>query len=239
MTTAKEVKELVAPLLARHPEMTLVGKAVIVGPVRHLMHIIYIDRTSSADVCQPHWGVDETFFKHEEMSLGTGDRLHGLWRISDANLPQRLIKDVEEIALPKLAAIRSIRDYMAFAMPSEAHRRAWASTYVEYLLVLGDLEIARDVLASDERVSKWWFPRLDNLGIRERLMSLGNQLDAADRAKLAGLFHEWEAYTVHKLKIAHLWEQTPFPLEQMVTATAQSSAGTPSASCPSGHGTGG
>ena len=34
-----------------------------------------------------------------------------------------------------------------------------------------------------------------------------------DRAGLARLLHEWEAYTVKNFKIEHLWESIPFPLE--------------------------
>jgi hypothetical protein len=34
-----------------------------------------------------------------------------------------------------------------------------------------------------------------------------------DRAGLARLLHEWEAYTVKNFKIEQLWEPTPFPLE--------------------------
>ncbi len=32
---------------------------------------------------------------------------------------------------------------------------------------------------------------------------------------MAKLLHEWEAQTVRNLKIEHLWEPTPFPLDMM------------------------
>lgn len=31
---------------------------------------------------------------------------------------------------------------------------------------------------------------------------------------MARLLHEWEAYTVEKLKIGQIYEPTPFPLER-------------------------
>jgi hypothetical protein len=40
-------------------------------------------------------------------------------------------------------------------------------------------------------------------------------LGANDRAGMARLLHQWEAYTVEKLKIGHIYEPTPFPLELM------------------------
>ena len=38
-------------------------------------------------------------------------------------------------------------------------------------------------------------------------------LASGDRAGMARLLHEWEAYTVDKLKLRDIWEPTPFPLE--------------------------
>ena len=32
---------------------------------------------------------------------------------------------------------------------------------------------------------------------------------------MARLLHQWEAYTVEQLKIGHIYEPTPFPLELM------------------------
>ena len=46
-----------------------------------------------------------------------------------------------------------------------------------------------------------------------RLKELCRRLAADDRAGLAALLHDWEAQTVRNLKIEHLWEPTPFPLE--------------------------
>ena len=31
---------------------------------------------------------------------------------------------------------------------------------------------------------------------------------------LVEILHRWEAYTVEKLKLAAIWERTPFPLEE-------------------------
>ena len=36
---------------------------------------------------------------------------------------------------------------------------------------------------------------------------------ARDRAGLAALLHEWEAYSVKLMKLEKLWQPSPFPLE--------------------------
>jgi hypothetical protein len=218
VTTAKqEVKAFVAPLLSSHPNMVLIGRAIVLKPVHHLLRTIYIDRTSSAHVCQPNWGVSGLWSKNDSWSLGHGDRLHRLWNMTQPDLPRLLVEDVEGIALPKLEAVKTIRDYIALSMPSEEYRIQYVAAYVRHLLVLGEFDEARMILKKDER-TRWWLGQLDELGIKDRLMDLGNDLGRNDRLALAGLFHEWEAYSVEKLKIGHLWERTPFPLEEGVVA---------------------
>jgi hypothetical protein len=51
--------------------------------------------------------------------------------------------------------------------------------------------------------------RAENRRLRELCAKLADD----DRAGLARLLHEWEAYTVKNFKIEHLWEPTPLPLE--------------------------
>ncbi|MEZ5849035.1 MAG: hypothetical protein R3D68_00100 [Hyphomicrobiaceae bacterium] len=50
MTTAAQVKRMAKPLLARHPDLALVGRMIVIRPVRHVLRAIYIDRTRSVNV---------------------------------------------------------------------------------------------------------------------------------------------------------------------------------------------
>lgn len=195
----------------------MVGRAIVLTPVHHLMHNITVDRTGEASRFRPFWGVAELFYKQDSFPIGVGDRLYGglpLWEWSTPRLQQTFADFVEREALPKLHRVKSLRDYVVLAMPSAEDRQAFPVAHVRYCLALGELDQARDFLATDSRASDWWSTRLEELGIKDRLMLLGNALGKTDRAKLAGLLHEWEAYTVHELKIAHLWERMPFPLEE-------------------------
>ncbi len=82
------------------------------------------------------------------------------------------------------------------------------------LIAMGELDQARDIIATEKQASDFWLPHLERLGLKEKLLDLGDRLGAEDRAKLAGLLHEWEAYTVEKLKLGGVWERTPFPLDK-------------------------
>ncbi len=221
MTTARQIKALVAPLLARHDDLVLVDRCVVITPIHHLIRGITIDRTGESSRCRPIWGISALIEEHEFFPLGFGDRLYrsgpsGLWPWSDPGLPKALVEAAESQALPRLRAASDFRDYIAIAFPNEPTRRMYSAAYVRYLFAAGDIDKARDILASDERAAGYWAPHLRRLGIRERLMERGDPLVAEDRTQLAAFLHESEGRTVEKLKIGHLWERTPFPLEEGV-----------------------
>jgi hypothetical protein len=219
MTTAKQIKQLVAPLLERHPEMSLVHSSVIaLTPINHFIRGVTIDRTSSAGQCSPNWGVSVLLGKYDTFPMGFGDRLirpglSALWSWGDPGLSASLIESVETEALPALRAVSGFREYLSLALPGPQSRVVYSAGYVRCLLALGDLDEARSILRSDERASKHWMPKLDELGIRDALMDEGNQLTSKHRKRIAQFFHEVEAQTVANLKLEAFWEPTPFPIE--------------------------
>ena len=216
MTTVKQVRQLVIPLLERHPELALVGTAVVVKPVRHLMHYMTVGRTSSAEIFEPTCNVVGMAGRFREFPLG-GKPIYGprrIWRWTEDRIDELFVEVVEQEALPWLAQTKTLRDHMERVFISDEHRQAWAPGYVRLLLLLGDLDEARDVLLRSESADAYWLPELTKLGIKERLLSLGADLDKSDRRTLAGFFHELERSAAAKLKTEHLWEPTPFPLEE-------------------------
>lgn len=85
----------------------------------------------------------------------------------------------------------------------------------------GDLEAARKTCAEliGSR-TKWSTPSM-----REEFERVTGKLcplvASGDRAAIAALLHAWEAYTAEKLKIGHIYEPTPFPLEAGLSATGE------------------
>ncbi|MEZ5849036.1 MAG: hypothetical protein R3D68_00105 [Hyphomicrobiaceae bacterium] len=59
----------------------------------------------------------------------------------------------------------------------------------------------------------WFGDSPEAIAIMQRAKSICPLAAADDRAGIARLLHEWEAATVKNLKIEHLWQPTPFPLE--------------------------
>jgi len=219
MTTARQVKKLVEPLLARHSELALVGRLIVLKPVHHIVRGVLIGRTGSAKQCQPRWLATYLFAKLDYVPVGDGELLHrpdGHWEWSDPGLPNDLIEVVERDALPRLHALATLQDFLNFTLPNDlGELRFYRAMQSLFLIAMGDLDEARDIINTEKQAGDFWTPRLDRLGLKEKLFELGDRLGPEDRAKLANLLHDWEAYTVEKLKLNPVWERTPFPLEAL------------------------
>lgn len=140
----------------------------------------------------------------------------GLWLLSDPEISKTVCDRIEEVALPKLRALGSDSEYIRSLQEEDPYtlNRA-AASYALYRIAEGNLDAARDLIATSEFASYVWLPHLKRLGLDEKLLALGNKLSLEDRLTLAGLLHEWEAYSVEKLKLGKIWERTPFPLETL------------------------
>ena len=115
--------------------------------------------------------------------------------------------------------MRTFEDFVTFADSSE---RFSLTGFRGYHLRAVGVDAARGELKAARRTcaeligghTKWSMPLM-----REEFDrvtgTLCPLLAADDRAGMARLLHQWEAYTVEKLKIGHIYEPTPFPLELM------------------------
>lgn len=232
-TSVAQVKRALKPLLGRHQDLALVGRWLIVKPVHHLVRGVLIDRTSSADVFSPRWAVMHLCQVRKSIFLSWGDwrsppRLHRRdpehrWCWSDPGAIVELPDVIEREALPKLRSLTTIMDLMNHLAASRESdldaddplAGSWESQLI-LDIALGNLEAAHK--SCSERVPElkgetYRFGDTDDHATIARLKELCVRYQAGDRKGLAALLHEWEETTVKNLKIEHLWERTPFPLE--------------------------
>jgi hypothetical protein len=115
--------------------------------------------------------------------------------------------------LPKLRAIQTLQDYRDLALPkSRDERKHYWGLQLLSGLALGELHEVRQLLAeTPEAVAML---NRNRAGLGGKLLALGPDVTRKDRAEIAGLLHEWEAYSVHKLDLGKVWERTPFPIER-------------------------
>jgi hypothetical protein len=223
MTTVRQVKRLLTPFVERHDDLELVGRWLYLKPVRHVLRAILIERTGEADRFRPWWAVAPLCEPQKAFPLNWATQITSparrLWFWKDDDTPFNLAASIELRALPSLRAIETLDDFVAFADSSERFSlTAFRYYHLRSLGVdaaRGDLEGARKTCA--ELVggrTKWSVPSMrdDFDRVTGELCPL---LAANDRAGMARLLHQWEAYTVEKLKIGHIYEPTPFPLELM------------------------
>jgi hypothetical protein len=221
MTDTTQVKRLVQPLLDRHADLELVGRWIFVKPVRHFARGVIIDRTRDPAEFRPKWAVVHLFEVRRSFSLDWGEELDHdsrRWRLNDPGTSRALLDKIEQRALPPLRTMKSLDDYLAFVSDHFFRHQLfdWPDAKIIVDVALGDLDAARRTC--EDHLQKW---PLDNPAHDEdsrqkfrRLHELCARLRADNRPGLAQLLHEWEARTVRNLKIEHLWQPTPFPLEQ-------------------------
>ena len=85
------------------------------------------------------------------------------------------------------------------------HLRPYQRVIVE--TARGRLDEVRAICRDD--LSKW----PSDSDLIQLPKQICGRLAGNETAGIASLLHEWEATTVRNLKIEHLWEPTPFPLE--------------------------
>lgn len=230
MTTARQVRRLVRPLLERNLDLRLVNShTLLLAPVSHVTREIWIDRTSSALRFSPQWTLNPLFLpfvkpiSNAGFCLGyiyratDGDGQGRCWEWDDLEMPEDFLIKIEKIT--KL--LRSVDTLHACRSLTEAHMDyTWGKDVFEntvYDIALGNLNLARcwwqHVEASpelqyptpDERLRTW---QLRILALREPLLD-------DDRAALAAILHRWERENVAGTKAEAIWMPTPFPLEEM------------------------
>lgn len=226
MTTTAEVKKMVRPLLDRHTDLALVGRWIYVKPVQHFARAILIDRTSSANRFSPRWAVIHLFQVRRSFTLSWGDHLDELlpglsgfsWPTDMPGIAEGLCQAIEKQALPWLRTMSTLELYLAFVSQNlfRHHLYDKGSAEVIVRVAQGYLGAARKIC--EQQRERWSTDKPeyddDTRAMFRRLLELSALLEKDDRVGSVELLHAWEAETVKNFKIEHLWEPTPFPLEQ-------------------------
>ncbi|MFG1426295.1 hypothetical protein [Roseixanthobacter glucoisosaccharinicivorans] len=218
MTTLREVKRLVSPLLEKNKDLALIGRVIVIKSVKHVLKGIFFNRTSMANCFEMWLSIMFLCGKYDHFTFKIENPIYpsrsGLWLLSDSGISKTVCDRIEEVALPKLQALGSDLDYIRSRReknPSILQRTG--AGYFLYRIAEGSLDEARDLITTSPFAARMWLPSLKNLGLDEKLLAHGNKLPHADRLILANFLHEREAYSVEKLKLGKIWERTPFPLE--------------------------
>ncbi len=227
MTTKRDVQRILAPLATRHGDLAVVGRYIVLTPIRHYLRAVQVDRTGSAHVVNPRWFVYPMFKPWRFANPTWGCLLYrrsGSWRASDPEVPDELREEIERNALPILRSITSFADFTSLI------RRGWTSpgkTHADWIMhhgsdkivmhvALGEIEQAREL--ATVHLSRLPDPSPKDADSYARhlfgLKRLKALLDAEDRSGMITVLHEWEAETVRNMKLEAYWQPSPFPIER-------------------------
>lgn len=236
MSTIAETSQLLQPYVDRHEDLALVGRAVIIRPVRHLMRGFFVDRTSAKTSLNPFWfaslmytpwmhrgfdwaGYDLVRHTNLEDVETPADIFHGM-DIAFAEL--RGMRDRCSAFGMKLAPFRDLERfpiYMGLVQAAEGHSLQAVKNLYLYV-AHEEAYVQRQVDFIEKHTRPHGRPRQKELSIVESIetylgmvRTLIALLEENDRDGVARLLREWERGTARAWKIEHLWEPTPFPFE--------------------------
>jgi hypothetical protein len=223
MTKVAQVRKSVRALVKRHDDLVMANSWVLMKPARHFVRAVLVSGTSSPEHFEARWTVMHLFEVRNSIHLNWSaylwDRRRpnpGFWWETDDGVEQSLVDAIETQALPVLRHMRTLDDFLAYLAgnPFGPHLLEYPWSRIVLDVALGDLDHARAIAATHR---DQWSPALaydeDGRAAYVRLSELCRLLMADDRAGLIRLLYEWEATTVKRLKIEHIWEPTPFPIE--------------------------
>jgi hypothetical protein len=218
MSHAARMKKLLAPLLESHSDLAMADGWLIVKPVHHLVRGVTLDRTSTPRHFETRWAVYHTFSELTSLPLNFGGWVFdaeswpkGLFDFPEDEISKHLCSRIEQVTLPRLRAMKTIRDYVDFCTDRSClyWLPSWPREHFRVLLGLGDFGAAHEIRNKHRET---WFNK-EKRGFPKALGHLCSLLDAEDYAEVARLFREWEATSAKNLKIEDIWEPTPFPFE--------------------------
>lgn len=196
------------PLLERHDDLALVGRMLVLMPVRNVLRFICIDRESDVYAFQVRTCMNLTFFNMGGWPLSGGWRLaadRGSW---DIRYPESLevLRQMIEEALPEMRRVTTIDEFVTYQTNSikSLYRSSLRPDDLALIAIAnGDLEkalsIVEPAIASREID---WTPKYYKA------------LKQWDRTALLDLLHEQQRRTIGALKLAKHFEPEPFGMEK-------------------------
>ncbi|ATU92609.1 hypothetical protein [Phyllobacterium zundukense] len=196
------------PLLERHDDLALVGRMLVLTPVRNVLRFICIDRESDVYAFDVRTCMNLTFFDIGHWPLSGGWRLaadRGSWDIRYPTSLEVLRQMIEE-ALPEMRRVNTIDEFVTYQNNSmkSLYRSSLRPNGLALIAIAnGDLEKALSIVepAIASREMDW-------------TRKYYNALKQRDCTAFLYLLREQQARTIGALKLAKHFEPEPFGVEK-------------------------
>lgn len=224
MTTKKQIKHLLAPILERHTDIAAIesrmGLQCFITPLTHVNRGFMIWRTSMPDAPNYHWYLGYTF---SPRAMPYGPHIEDFpireaktMRWSHPDHLRAFSETLESEVLPQLRQIDSLDKLVAVGRERASMLNWWWDHPIHRIrlqVAAGQFEAAgvtaREILAENRRESRYWNERLYS----EIIEQLWPRVEQSDYPAIAALLHDWERQYVELNALGSIYEKTTFPFE--------------------------
>jgi hypothetical protein len=210
-TRPADIKRYLKPLLKMRGDLVLVGRLLVVRPVRHLLRGALLDRTSDKysfriwRYIQPLYGFAG--------SVGVGDAIYdGQFKVWQPHFDSLLADVLQADVFDKLKDMTTLADLAQFVENTGLRDKLLTT-----LVLAGELDRAADYVARIQRDAA--VEDDDKTSLKADWDRISSDIEA-----LCTEFHAKEAETVKALKLEHVWEPSPFPVEVPAAERARRTA---------------
>ncbi|PWK63560.1 hypothetical protein C8K44_12454 [Aminobacter sp. AP02] len=124
MTASQLIKRHIGPLLNRHSDIEVVGRWLVMKPIRHVLRGIVILSRDHDSYFVPQWAVTHFCEPVGNFPLNWGDRLYhdspSLWLWDDPDMPEYFISRLESVVLPVFHSIQTLDDLGPMSKPGRS-----------------------------------------------------------------------------------------------------------------------
>jgi hypothetical protein len=225
MTTKRQIKRLLRPVLERHPELFVIksefeGFNVMLGPVDHMVRGLTIRRSGIGDLPEHKWFFSYSFRARAPLTQFGGvpfyahDFQETKW--SHPRHQDAFTEVLEDTILPLLKSIDTVERMTTLQHPNSL---LWDSGLLEHMnrifinAALGRFELvdqaARELQALGYRETYFWSEKT----YCEAMEVLWPLTQTGDKAAVAALLYDWERQFVELHGLQDIYEKKPFPFQ--------------------------
>jgi hypothetical protein len=209
-TRPADIKRYLKPLLKMRDDLVLVGRLLITRPVRHLLRGAYFDRFSKHRF--RIWSHVNPLYAPAATTYG--DYFHvGDCEVWQPHFQPQLMDALAEDVFGEVGRITSLDDFAAQSF----NKTPFLGVKVISMVLAGHREQAAEYVEQierDDRINGY----AKNL-VREQWSRVSGDIES-----VCAEFHAKEAATIKALKLEHIWEPSPFPVELSVAERTSRSA---------------
>jgi hypothetical protein len=230
LTTERDAARLLEPLARKSDDLIYHRRGLYVREISWMVRGIYLDRLSSAQWFRATFGAGPVvssaysnggvlyrYFPADAAGSHTRSA-HDIRKPADMDM---LMHDIENIALPRLRAIRDFGDYRRFATAKTPGEKYDNPEYYDVHLLVGDFEIYihekekseifKSLMNSNEKDGhrhpevRAWF---------EEELELSRLARANDARGIAAFLRRREKIAIANIGLEKHWVYRPFPFEE-------------------------